>query len=162
MLPVTLLIAVTGIVFGPVAGAAYAIVGALLSASATYGLGRWLGRDVVHRMLGPRVNRLSRRIAKRGIVAVAIVRLLPIAPFTVVNVVAGASHLSFRDYLLGTLLGMSPGILITVTFVHNLAEAIRNPSLETILILAGIVILLIGFAIFLQRLFAGKKQREAG
>jgi phospholipase D1/2 len=161
MVPVTLLIAVTGIVFGPVTGAAYAIGGSLLSAAVTYGLGRWLGRDTVRRMLGARINRLSRRIAKRGILAMVVVRLLPIAPFTVVNVVAGASHLRFRDYLLGTLLGMSPGIAITVTFVHNLAQAIRNPSAGTVSMLAGIVILLIGFALLLQRLFAGKKNQEA-
>jgi phospholipase D1/2 len=161
MIPVTLLIAVTGIVFGPVTGAAYALGGTLLSAAVTYGLGRWLGREAVRNLLGARVNGLSRRIAKRGILAVMIVRLLPIAPFTVVNVVAGASHLGFRDYLLGTLLGISPGIAITVTFVHNLAEAVRNPSLGTVTMLAGIVALLIGFAILLQRLFAGKRDQEA-
>lgn len=160
MVPVTLLIAVTGIVFGPVAGAAYAIGGSLLSAAVTYGLGRWLGRDVVRRMLGARINRLSRRIAKRGILAMVVVRLLPIAPFTVVNVVAGASQIRFRDYMLGTLLGMSPGIAITVTFVHNLAEAVRNPSAGTVSMMAGIVVLLIGFALLLQRLFAGKKNQE--
>lgn len=161
VVPVTLLIAVTGIVFGPVTGAAYAIVGTLLSAAATYGLGRWLGRDTVRRLLGARINRLSRRIAKRGILAMVVVRMLPIAPFTVVNVVAGASHLSFRDFMIGTLLGMSPGIVITVTFVHNLAEAVRNPSVGTVTILAGIVALVIGFAIGLQRLFADKKNQEA-
>lgn len=161
MVPVTLLIAVTGIVFGPVTGAAYAIVGTLLSAAVSYGLGSWLGRDTVRRMLGARINRLSRRIAKRGILAMVVVRLLPIAPFTVVNVVAGASHLGFRDFMIGTLLGMSPGIVITVTFVHNLAEAVRNPSVGSVTILAGIVALVIGFAIGLQRLFAGKKNQEA-
>ncbi|MFX6226245.1 VTT domain-containing protein, partial [Acinetobacter baumannii] len=76
-------------------------------------------------MLGPRINNLSRRFAQRGIAAMAVVRLLPIAPFTVVNVVAGASHLGLRDYLLGTLIGMTPGIALTVVFSHNLAEAIR-------------------------------------
>lgn len=161
MVPVTLLIAVTGIVFGPVEGAAYAIGGSLLSAAVTYGLGRWLGRDAVRRVLGARVNRLSRRIAKRGILAMVVVRLLPIAPFTVVNVVAGASHLRFRDYLVGTMLGMSPGIAVTVTFVHNLAEAVRNPSAGTVSVLAGIVVLLIGFAVLLQRLFSVKKNQEA-
>jgi phospholipase D1/2 len=160
MVPVTLLIAVTGIVFGPVEGAIYAIFGTLLSAAVTYGIGHWLGRDTVRRLLGARVNRLSRRIAKRGILAMVIVRMLPIAPFTVVNIVSGASHLSFRDFMLGTLLGISPGIVITVTFVHNLAEAIRNPSAGTVAMLAGIAALLIGFALLLQRLFAAKKNQE--
>lgn len=160
MVPVMLLIAVTGIVFGPVEGAAYAIAGTLLSASVTYWLGQWLGRDTVRQLLGPRINRLSRRIAKRGILAMVIIRLLPIAPFTVVNMVSGASHIRFRDYLFGTFLGMAPGIAITVTFIHNLAEAVRNPTTGTVSMLIGIVVLLVGFAVVLQRLFAGKKSQE--
>jgi uncharacterized membrane protein YdjX (TVP38/TMEM64 family) len=161
MMPVTLLIAVTGIVFGPLWGALYAIAGTLLSAAVTYWIGVWLGRETVRRLLGPRINRLSRRIAKRGIVAMVVVRVLPVAPFTVVNVVAGASHIRFRDYMLGTILGMSPGIVITVTFIHNLAEAIRNPNPGAIAMLVGAGALLIGLALLLQRLLAPKADTGA-
>lgn len=160
VVPVMLLIAVTGIVFGPVQGALYAFTGALLSAAVTYALGLWLGRETVRQLLGPRINRLSRRIARRGILAMVIIRVLPVAPFTVVNVVAGASHINFRDYLLGTALGMSPGIVLTVTFVHHLAEAVRNPSMGTVAVLALVAALLIGSALGLQRLFAGKGGTE--
>ncbi len=156
MVPVMLLIAVTGIVFGPAWGMGYAVAGTLLSASVAYGIGMWLGRDTVRRMLGARVNRLSRRIAKRGIIAMTIIRMLPIAPFTVVNIVAGASHIRFRDYMIGTFLGMAPGIFITVTFVHNLAEAVRNPSAGTIGILAGVAVLLIAAAMFTKRMLTRK------
>ena len=152
MVPVTLLIAVTGIVFGPVLGGVYAIAGALLSSAATYGIGRWLGKDAVQRLVGPRINRLHRTIAKRGILAMMIIRVLPVAPFTVVNVIAGASEIRFRDYMIGTLLGMAPGILLTVTFGHHLAEAVRNPSAGTLAVLGLVVALMIGFALLLQRL----------
>jgi phospholipase D1/2 len=161
MVPVMLLIAVTGIVFGPMLGSAYAIAGTLLSAAVTYEIGRRLGRDAVRRLLGTRINGLSRRIAKRGIVAMVIVRTVPVAPFTVVNVVAGASHIRFRDYLIGTALGMLPGIAITVTFAHHLAETVRSPSLGTVSVLVLVVALLIGFALGLQRLLGGKEGAEA-
>lgn len=161
IIPVMLLIAVTGIVFGPVLGTVYAIAGTMLSAAVTYGIGSWLGRDTVRRLVGPRINRLSKRLAKRGILAMMVVRTLPVAPFTVVNVVAGASHIRFRDYLIGTLLGMLPGIAITVTFVHHLAEAVRNPSMGTVTVLVVVAGLLIGFAILLQRVLAGKERAEA-
>jgi len=151
-----LLIAVTGIVFGPGLGTLYAFAGTLLSAAVTYGLGQWLGRDAVRQLLGARINRLSRRIAKRGILAMIVIRMLPVAPFSVVNVVAGASHIGFRDYMIGTLLGMAPGIVITVTFVHHLAQAVRNPSVGTLTVLVVVVVLLLGSAIGLQRLFTGK------
>jgi uncharacterized membrane protein YdjX (TVP38/TMEM64 family) len=161
MVPVTLLIAVTGIVFGPLWGCVYAIAGALLSAAASYGVGAWLGREVVRRILGQRINRLSRRIARRGILAMMVVRVLPVAPFTVVNVVAGASHIRFRDFLLGTFLGMAPGTVLTVAFAHNLAEAVRNPSAGAIAVLALVAALLIGVAVLLQRLLGSRADPEA-
>jgi phospholipase D1/2 len=153
LIPVTLLIAVTGIVFGPLYGALYAIIGSVASAVITYQVGKWIGRDTVHRYLGERVNRVSQKIARQGILAMAIIRVLPIAPFTVVNVIAGASHIGLRDYMLGTLLGMSPGIVLTVMFVHRLAAALRNPSPGTFAILAGVGALMIGVAVGLQKLF---------
>jgi phospholipase D1/2 len=161
MLPIMLLIAVTGIVFGPVEGFFYALAGTLLSGATTYGLGRWLGRDVVRRLVGPRINRLSRHIAKQGILAMVIIRMLPVAPYTVVNMIAGASHIRFRDYLLGTLIGMLPGIALTVTFVHNLAQAIRNPSPGTIAVLAVVAVLLVGAAMGLQRVLGNKAKLGA-
>jgi uncharacterized membrane protein YdjX (TVP38/TMEM64 family) len=157
MVPVMLLIAVTGIVFGPFYGSIYAITGSLLSAAVAYEAGRRLGRDTVRRLLGPRINGLSRRIAKRGILAVMIIRTLPVAPFTIVNIVAGASHIRFRDYLIGTFLGMLPGIVVTVTFAHHLAETVRNPSMGTVSVLVVVALLLFGFAITLQRLLSGKE-----
>lgn len=161
MVPVTLLIAVTGIVFGPLRGFLFASGGVLLSALVAYGIGHWLGRDTVQRLLGARVNRLSRRIARRGILAMVVVRMLPIAPFTIVNIVAGASHIRLADYLIGTVLGMLPGIALTVTFVHHLAEAVRNPSLGTVAVLAGVAALIIAIAMGLQRLLRSKQDSAA-
>ena len=157
MIPVTLLIAVTGIAFGPFNGALYAVAGSMLSAALTYGLGTWVGRETVRSLLGARINRLSRRIAKRGILAVMVVRVLPVAPFIVINVVAGASHVGLRDFLIGTLFGMAPGIVLTVTFAHHLAEAARRPSAGTIAVLVVVGLLLIASALGLQRLFARKE-----
>lgn len=45
-----------------------------------------------------------------------------------VNLVAGATSLSLRDFLLGTALGMSPGIVVLSAFVDRLEEAVREPS----------------------------------
>jgi phosphatidylserine/phosphatidylglycerophosphate/cardiolipin synthase-like enzyme/uncharacterized membrane protein YdjX (TVP38/TMEM64 family) len=161
MVPVMLLIAVTGIVFGPFYGSIYAIGGSLLSAAVAYDAGRRLGSDTVRRLLGPRINGLSRRIARRGILAVVIVRTLPIAPFTIVNIVAGASHIRFRDYLIGTFLGMLPGIIVTVTFGHHLAETVRNPSVGTVSVLVMVALLMFGLAMVLQRLLTGKENAGA-
>lgn len=162
MVPVTLLIAVTGIVFGPFEGAAYAICGSMLSAFLTYWIGRWFGRDTLQSLLGGRINRLSHRLAQRGILAMVVIRVLPVAPFTVINVVAGAFRIRLRDFLAGTLVGMTPGIVLTVTFVHNLAEAIRHPSVGTVTMLSLVAVVLIASAVSLQRLFGMRRRAWKG
>ena len=157
LIPVTVLIAVTGIVFGPFYGSLYALAGSTLSAAITYGIGVWIGREAVRNLLGARINGLSRRIAKRGILAVMVVRVLPVAPFAIVNVVAGASHIGLRDFLIGTVLGMAPGIILTVTFAHHLAEAARRPSAGAIAVVVLVGLVLIGSALGLQKLFARRE-----
>jgi phospholipase D1/2 len=74
-------------------------------------------------------------------------------------VVAGASHIRFRDYLIGTLLGMLPGIVVTVTFVHHLTEAIRNPSAGTVAVLGVVAAFIIALAMGLQRLLKRTEDR---
>lgn len=155
--PITLLIAATGLVFGAWPGIGYALSGTLLSAVVTYGLGFLLGRDVVRRFAGARANRLSERLGARGIVTVVVLRLLPIAPFTIVNLVAGASHIRLRDYLIGSVLGMVPGILLTVTFAHQLLEAIRHPDAGSVATMVAIGLALVGISVFLQRWLGRRK-----
>lgn len=158
--PITLLIAATGIAFGAFEGSIYALSGSLASAAVTYGLGRWLGRETVRRLAGPRINGLSERIAQRGIIAVVVMRLLPVAPFTIVNVIAGASQISIRDYLIGTLVGMGPGIIITVAFANQLVNVVRHPTPKAFAILALIGVGLLGLSVLLQRFFKSRDVRH--
>lgn len=149
--PITLLITATGLVFGAWPGVAYAAVGTMAAAAANYGIGRWLGRDAVRRLAGARANRLSEHIGRRGVLAMAVLRLLPIAPFTVVNLVAGASHIGLRDYLVGTAIGMLPGLVLTVTFAHQLTAALSHPGPGAFAWLAAIGLALVGISVLLVR-----------
>jgi uncharacterized membrane protein YdjX (TVP38/TMEM64 family) len=133
--PLTFLTLVALVAFGPLAGFAYSLCGACLGSVITYGIGRFLGREVVERLAGARVNALSRRLAERGLLAIIAVRLVPIAPFAVVNMVAGASHIRLRDMVLGTAIGMTPGTLAMMFFVDHIIRAIREPGPLTLLLL---------------------------
>lgn len=151
MVPLTLLIALTVAIYGGLHGGALAFAGAMASASAGYALGRNLGRDIVRRYAGRRLNALSRRLAKRGLLAVLLVRLLPIAPFAVVNVVGGATHLNWRDFLLGTALGLLPGLLLTSAFIDRAIAAIRAPGPGSIALLALLVVVITASIFAVQR-----------
>ena len=126
--PLTFLTLVVVVAFGPGFGFVCAMVGAQVGAVCSYGLGAALGRDIVRKLGGARVNRSSQSLARRGLLAVIAVRMVPVAPYAVVNMIAGASHIRLRDLLLGTLLGMAPGTIAIALFIETILEAMRNPS----------------------------------
>lgn len=141
--PLMFLTLVAVAAYGPLVGPGYVLASALLSAAFSYGIGMLLGREVVERLAGPRVNQLSRRLARRGLLAVVAVRLVPVAPFAVVNMVAGASHIRLRDLLLGSAIGILPGTLGVALFLEQIQEALRNPTPLTF-VLVAMTVLLIG------------------
>lgn len=154
--PVTLMITATALLYGSFAGFALAMAGSLASALVAYLVGQLTGRGFVQRFGGRRINRLSRRLAKRGILAMVTVRIVPVAPFTVINLVAGASHISLRDYLIGTALGMLPGVFMISFFVDRLLEAVRRPGAGTLAVLAFAALILI-FGSFAFRAWARRR-----
>lgn len=140
--PVTLMIIATGIAFGAWYGFAYGILGAEFSAVVTYGIGHLLGNKTLQRLPHHWISRISRRLAQQGLLAIITLRVVPVAPFTVINLVAGASHIRFQDYALGSLLGMLPGTLALILFSDQVANAIQAPAmtrLVTILVLAIVI-----------------------
>jgi phosphatidylserine/phosphatidylglycerophosphate/cardiolipin synthase-like enzyme/uncharacterized membrane protein YdjX (TVP38/TMEM64 family) len=149
--PVNVLIAVTVIVCGPLRGTFYALAGSLLSAQALYELGHWLGRGALRRFAGEHLDSLRRRLLRRGLLAVIIVRIVPIAPYTVVNLVAGAAHISRRVYLLGTLVGMLPGIVMSALLVDRVLAALRHPGPLTYGLLVVVGVLIVAAIVFLRR-----------
>ena len=121
----------------------------MASALLTYGIGALLGRDALRGWLGPRLSRIRKRILKQGVLAVAAIRLVPVAPFTLVNLVAGASGIRFADYAVGTLLGLLPGLIAMAALGHQLMRIIASPSPFELALLAACIAawLCISFAV---------------
>jgi phospholipase D1/2 len=148
--PVNLLIAATAAAFGPMLGLIYSTAGAMASALVTYALGSWLGRESLLGLLGPRLNRIRRGIAKRGILAIAAVRVVPIAPFTLVNVVAGASEIRLVDFLVGTALGLAPGLVLMSALGHQVMLMFTEPKTENIILFVASGALWLALIVLLQ------------
>lgn len=97
-----------GALFGAVAGFGWALAAAMLAALATFVVGRWLGRDWVAARAGPRLAALDSWLVRRGLLAVIVVRMTPLAPFGLVGYAYGTTSVRRTPYLLGTLAGAAP------------------------------------------------------
>jgi phospholipase D1/2 len=151
LVPVTLLIANSGMVFGPWWGSVHALIGAFASAAVYYWMGRGVGRDLMERISSPRIRDAARAVARRGLLAVAAVRMVPIAPHAVVGLVAGASRIGFRDYMLGSVVGMAPGAVALVLVGHGLALGVRGAHFGAWLPVLALALVALAVAWLLQR-----------
>jgi uncharacterized membrane protein YdjX (TVP38/TMEM64 family) len=140
MVPRTAITLACGALLGAVMGAATALAAAIIGAAATYYLGRWAGRGVLHARAGSRLARLDGWLNHRGLSAVLLVRFLPLAPFGLVGYAYGTTSVCRKRYLLGTTLASIPS---TVTYAV-IGSAVAHPSRMSPLSLAPAVI---GFAL---------------
>lgn len=159
MVPVLMLIAATGIVFGPLLGPVYAMAGCLASASTGFAIGRWMGLRRAEHLGGERMNRVMRVVKRDGTLAVFLARKIP-APFTIVNIVIGASMVRFRDFIVGTLLGMGAFVVGVAGFGYKLTDALRDPSLEALTGAAAFVAVPLTLAVLINRAFVQMRPVE--
>ena len=133
LFPVTLLTAVTIVSFGPVMGNLYGLAGWLASASLGFCVGRYIGQDWLSGLLDKRFEGLRCVVKSRGFLAVLGLRVVPVAPFSIVNMFIGASGIRFSDFILGSILGRIPGIVAFTLFAVQLQSLAHSISLAKFL-----------------------------
>jgi phospholipase D1/2 len=87
------------------------------------------------------------------------VRKVP-APFTLVNIVIGASTVRYSDFILGTLLGMGAIVIALAGFGYQLAQALRDPSPATLAAAALFVGVPLTLAWFVNRTLRRARHAE--
>jgi phospholipase D1/2 len=75
---------------------------------------------------------------------------VPIAPFTFVNMAIGAVGIRYRDFILGTALGMLPGIAAFAFVSDRALDAWREPTAQNIGVIAGAIVLWLGVVFGIQ------------
>jgi len=160
LVPVTGLIATAGLLFDLRFAFLCALGGSLLGATLGYEIGRLLWRDAVRQLGGKWLNRLNHLLSEGGILAVVMVRMLPIAPFGIINMVAGSLHVRWRHFFIGTLLGMSPGMIAIILLTHHAARVARNPNLETIITGVFVAGAAVAAVLWLRRVLSHRAPRS--
>jgi phospholipase D1/2 len=120
LFPVTPLLAATALAFEPWHALGLGLAGALSSAAVGYAVGRLVARRRPRWIEGPRFAPFRARLQRRGVLTMAVSRLVPVGNFTLANVAAGAIGIPFGDYLLGNGLGLLPGLIALTLLSHGL------------------------------------------
>lgn len=141
-LPVLVLVTMGALIFPPWPGVFYILVGMLAGALVTYGIGRFTGAQTMDRWTQGRLALLASHLQRRGLSTVILVRAMPVAPFIVANMVAGALRVRLRDYVLGTVIGQAPLTVGITLFMDRLTAAWRAPSPTSYALLIAFVLLL--------------------
>jgi len=143
-LPTSVMVTVGVLIFGPWPGMPFAWLGMVAGSTLIYAVGRYSASSfVARRMQKGHMNSMSQLFEQRGFMAVLLLRLLPVAPFIVVGLAAGAFRIRFIHYVLGTAFGLLPLTIAVGLFWDRLKAAIQQPSWASWLLL---FLLLMGFA----------------
>ncbi len=115
-LPGSILTLGAGFVYGVGIGSALVWVAANVGAALAFLLGRTLAREWIAARVArnPRFAAIDRAVAQQGLRIVLLTRLSPVFPFNVLNYAFGLTRVRFRDYVLGSLVGMIPGTIMYV------------------------------------------------
>lgn len=139
-----------GVLFGPLWGTLYSLIGATLGAGLAFLVARHLAADWVARKAGGQLGRVIAGVEREGWRFVALTRLVPLFPFNLLNYALGLTRIPLAHYLLATFVCMAPGALAYTWLGHAGAEAIAGGERAIQAVLIALALLAV--VLFLPRL----------
>lgn len=161
LFPRPLLTLLAVIAYGPWLGFATAMGGIALATVSVYGMGRTLPPGTLRKLGGDKVERTAKALRGRSFLASLSLSLVPLAPFALVGMAAGASCIRLWPYVGGVLLGMTPGTLAATVFAEQVKKALKDPSSVNYWLIAALGLVLVAMSLLVRRWLAGV-QREGG
>jgi uncharacterized membrane protein YdjX (TVP38/TMEM64 family)/rhodanese-related sulfurtransferase len=101
-----------GALFGPIWGSAWNLVGATLGATVAFLLARSIAGEWAARRIGGRLRRLVDGVTAEGWRFVALMRLVPLMPFNLLNYALGLTGIPLPAYILTSAVCMLPGAVV--------------------------------------------------
>jgi uncharacterized membrane protein YdjX (TVP38/TMEM64 family) len=144
LIPIVPLAILGGIMFGTFWGTILGSISSALGSVPEFYMGRHLAGPFVEKYLKPRFKLVfehEERFAEKGFVSVLFLRFIPILPFSALNYALGATKVSFKDYILATLIGVVPNVFLYVYFGDALAAG-------NISAIVGVVVILLLISFF--------------
>jgi len=132
MFPGSILSLAGGLAFGPLWGTAYTALGATIGACGAFWVARIMGRGFVEKLAKGKSKTFDDSAAEHGLQIILLLRLVPLFPFNALNYAAGLSKIKFKDYFIGTLIGIIPGTFAYVYLGSSLTNVLSWQFLSAV------------------------------
>ncbi|MEW8955728.1 TVP38/TMEM64 family protein [Clostridium sp.] len=161
LVPLTLfpdsILAITGgMLFGLMEGYIYTTIGAMIGGSISFYISKILGRDFIKSIAKNKLDKLEKIIEDKGFSIIILLRLIPLFPFDVISYGAGLTSIKYKDFLLATLIGTIPGILVFTNIGAQWVNIGESSFYISIAMLIGLVVI----SIFLKKGFLNKELKD--
>jgi len=152
MFPSSLLMMLSGFLFGVFKGFLVVWIATFFASTAAFLIARKLARPLVERHIARKMSfqAIDRAIRRKGFFVVLLTRLIMVLPFPALNYSHGLTDVRLRDYVLGTMIGMVPGILLFVylgTLASDVADIVNGRVTleggEWVAVIAAVVAVLV-------------------
>ncbi len=151
LLPSTALNLTGGAIFGSWMGTVWTSIAAIIAAIIAFIFTRTVGREAIEKRLAGRWEAMDAEIRQGGMFYMSAIRLLPIIPYGLVNFAAGLTSVTFKDYLVGTMIGTVPGVLPFVMLGSSGLKALRTGDVLPLIGALSLTGLLVGGATWYRR-----------
>lgn len=152
LLPTMVLTLAGGALFGPLLGTLLNLIGATLGAASAFCISRYWALEWFTKKRGPRLNKLIIGVERSGWQFVALLRLTPIIPFSLVNYGLGITRIKFSHYLLTTFIFLMPAEIIYTYCGHAGMDVLTHPTpfykSASLIILLALSLLLVFYKFF--------------
>lgn len=135
-----------GFVFGAVGATVCVNVGATTGATLAFLTARYLLRDTIEQKFGAKLGPFQEGFAKNAFSYLLTLRLIPLFPFFVVNLVSGLTRVNVGTYIVATAIGIIPGSFVyayagrQLGTINSLKE-IASPNVIGAFVLLGLLAL---------------------
>ena len=137
----TILTLCAGAIFGSVTGTLVVNVGATIGAMLAFLVARFLLRDWVGKKFGAKLKPFNDGFSKNAINYILFLRLVPLFPFFLVNLVSGLTQIRLPVYFFGTMFGTLPGTFVYANAGSNLASINQLSDIASLEVLGAFALL---------------------
>lgn len=137
-----LLTVIGGYLFGFIAGSLCTIISATAGATILFLATRFLLGDVFESLYAHRLPTIHKELAQYGGWYLVMLRLIPMMPFFLTNIIAGLSPVSLPTFIIATAIGIIPSTLVfsfagkELTELHSVGDILTPPVIGAFLLMA--------------------------